>query len=554
MHEAAYLLAVFTLFSQVLGLVRSKLLAHFVAAEQLDFYFAAFRIPDLIFVGIASLVSISVLIPFLTERIERNPVEARQFLSAVFTIFFGAMVVVGTVALIFAPLLADTLFPGFTDWEISHRLVPLIRVMLLSPILLGMSSIFASVTQVYRKFFLYAASPILYNIGIIVGVIALYPRYGLTGLACGVVLGALLHLLVQLPFIASVGFLPRFSFRQRLRDVGAVFLLSLPRTAALSVRELSILVLFSLASLQAAGSIAVFQFASELQAVPLGIVGVSYSMAAFPTLARLLSQGDRTSFFAHVETGVRHIIFWALPASALFIVLRAHVVRVIYGSGKFGWLETRLTAATLAAFAFSIVAQSLVLLFSRAYYAAGNTKKPLIANVVSAIATVGIATVLLSWYDHSDGFRFFVSGLFRIEDVPGANILVLPIAYSVGQILNVIIIGLMFAHDFGAFHRRVAGTLGQSIAAAVIGSVIAIGLLRILDEPFDINTGTGILLQGFLAGMGGIIAGIATLYGLGSLELSEIARSVRRRMWHRKPLSPGISVAGVPAIDEEEGK
>jgi putative peptidoglycan lipid II flippase len=534
LHEAAYLLAALTICSQLLSLARNKLLAHFVPVERLDLYFGAFRVPDLLFVGIASFVSISVIIPILAARVERDLADARRFISGVFFAFSALMLVAAAIAFIAAPSLGALFFPGFSAADIEHELVPLMRIMLLSPFLLGISNLFASVTQVYQRFFLYAASPFLYNLGTIVGILFLYPRFGARGLAFGVVLGAALHLVVQLPFIIERRFLPQFVF-PNLREVGSVFLLSLPRTAGLAVQQVSLAILFAFASFGIPGSIAVFQFASDLQSVPLTIIGASYSLAAFPTLARLISRGENQRFFTHIETATRHVIFWALPAATLVVVLRAQLVRVIFGSGAFGWTETRLTTAVLAAFAISILAQSLVLLFARGYYAAGNTKKPLVVNLSSAGATIISAAIFFALFERVPTFSTFLTSLFRITDVPGNSIIVLPLAYSFGQLVNAIALWIFFSRDFKQFSQRVFQMFLENLIGALVLGIVAVGLLNIFDDVFDLTATFGVLAQGFFAGIGGMAAAVTTLYGLGSRELTEIWRAVRRKLSLRNP-------------------
>jgi putative peptidoglycan lipid II flippase len=196
LHQAAYILAIFTFGSQLLALIRDRLLAHeFGAHMELDLYYTAFRIPDALYVLFASTLSIYVLIPFLSRRIgeggKRYGAELlSQFLS-LFTLLYGAL---AFIAILYTEPLVAYLFPGF----VSHTeiLVPLIRILLLQPFLLGVSSLFGVVTQVEHRFILYAISPILYNIGIIVGLLVLYPVYGIEGLVYGVILGALMHVCI----------------------------------------------------------------------------------------------------------------------------------------------------------------------------------------------------------------------------------------------------------------------------------------------------------------------------------------------------------------------
>ncbi len=154
-------------------------------------------------------------------------------------------------------------------------------------------------------------------------------------------MGAFFHLAVQIPVIIREGFVPKLSFSIDFRSIKKVLTLSLPRTFALSVGHISILALISLASLISAGSISIFQLSFNLQSVPLSIIGVSYSVAAFPTLSRLFSSGEKQKFFDHFANAARHIIFWSMPVIFLFIVLRAQIVRVILGSGAFNWDDPR---------------------------------------------------------------------------------------------------------------------------------------------------------------------------------------------------------------------
>jgi putative peptidoglycan lipid II flippase len=539
LHEAAYLLGFFALCSQLLALVRDRLLAgKFGAGPELDVYYAAFRIPDVIFVTLASLVSVYVLIPLLAERSSVSKEAEQRFVSSLFTTFFLSIALVSAVVYFFTPHLVSSLFPGIVLSGWGDQLVLLCRILLLQPILLGVSNLFASITQVHRKFILYALSPILYNVGIIVGIVGFYPVWGISGLAFGVVLGALLHLGVQLPFIISNGFLPRITFRPKFAELATVLKLSLPRTLGLSANQLSLLVLVSFASVMASGSIAVFNLAYNLQAVPLTIIGISYSVAAFPTLARLFSKGERAEFLQHVVVAARHIIFWSFPALVLFIVLRAQIVRVIFGTGSFDWSDTRLTAAGLALFAVSLAAQSLVLLFVRGYYASGNTTTPLVVNLLFAGLTVTSAYVLVWVFNSYDVFRYFMESLLRVSGVGDTAVLMLPLAYSAASGFNAFVLWFLFQRDFSSFSASLGRSLVQSFAASVVLGIFTYQALGILDDVFNLDTFWGIFWQGFLAGCIGILAGIVTLLAMRNSEIADVWVSFHRKFWKAQPVAP----------------
>ncbi len=288
LHEAAYLLAIFALLSQLLGLVRDKLLAFtFGAGHSLDIYYAAFRIPDLIFASVGSLVSASILLPYFIERFGRNSEEGRAFSDAIFTIFFGLMIVVSVIMFAIAPWLIPRVIPGFAHDPSLPDLIFSMRIMLLSPFFLSLSNLFSSLTQMRHRFLVYAASPALYNIGIIAGTLLIYPLLGVRGLAIGVAIGAFLHMGIQMPFLSGEKLMPRFTRAIDWPHVKAVLYSALPRTVTLSANQIASFVLVSLASLMTAGSISIFNFAFNLQSVPLTIIGASYSSAVFPTLSRL---------------------------------------------------------------------------------------------------------------------------------------------------------------------------------------------------------------------------------------------------------------------------
>jgi len=394
LHEAAYLLAFFAFLSQLLALVRDKLLAYnFGAGHTLDIYYAAFRIPDLIFVSIASVVSASVLVPFFIDRFHKDEDKGRRFIDSVFSAFFLVIVLASIVVCIFTPWLMKILLPGFSHDASLPELITVTRMLLLSPIFLGISNFFSSITQMHKRFLIYALSPIVYNVGIIIGVIFLYPSLGLKGLILGVVIGAFLHMVIQVPFILSKETFPHLTPRIHWADIKYVAFISLPRTLTLSANQLASFFLISLASLMSGGSISIFSLAFNLQSVPLSIIGVSYSSAVFPTLSRFFVEKKTKEFLGQMIDSARHITFWSIPVIVLFIVLRAQIVRTIYGAGQFDWADTRLTAATLAIFIVSVVGQSLILLFVRAYYAEGKTRKPLIINILS-----GLVIILLGLY------------------------------------------------------------------------------------------------------------------------------------------------------------
>lgn len=531
LQAAAYVLAVAALLSSLLALVRDRLFAHaFGASTALDLYYASFRIPDLIFVGTAALVSVYILIP---EIVRRTHAEQRSYIDTIVVGFSFFAVLVSGIAALLAPAFLEMMFPKLVIAGHLDTLVALTRILLLQPIFLGISNIFAAITQASHRYALYAASPLVYNLSIIVGILALYPIWGFAGLAWGVVLGAALHAAIQLPAILGDGFFSRLPRLHSFRVLLDTVMLSLPRALALSMNQFTLLGLTVLAGFLAIGSIAVFVFAYNLAAVPLAIIGASYSVAAFPTLALAFSKGDRAEFVQLVATAARYVIFWSIPASMLILVLRAHIVRVILGSGAFSWSDTRLTAAAFAVLSFALVAQGIMLLLVRGYYAAGRSFVPFVVAAGVAFLTLVLAIAgLFVLYDQN--VLHAMESALRVDDIAGSNVLVLALAYAVAAITGAIVLTIHFEYRFRGLVARIVPAMFDAIIAGLAGALAAYIFLGLLAPSMIDSEALSILLQGLGAGITGILVTAATYYLLGSKEFIETYASLRARIWRTK--------------------
>ncbi len=534
--EAAVVLAFFTLLSQFLGIFRDRFLAGNIGTgETLDMYYAAFRVPDLLLVFGASLVSVSMLMPFFTKKLQQSQESAKKFIDDIFTTFFIFIIFTSLVLLFLMPVLIQHLFPGFSP-EAIRQTIQLSRIMLLSPILLGVSNLFATVTQTFKRFFVYALTPVFYNIGIIIGILLLYPVFGVKGLAYGVVLGATMHIGIQLPVIFKEGFFPRLSRHINWKDIKKVIEHSLPRTITLSLTKIVFLIFVSIASTLIAGTISVFNLSYNLQSVPLAIIGISYSVAAFPILVDYFNAKKYEEFMAHVVGPIRQIVFWSLPVIALFIVLRAQIVRVILGTGRFDWADTRLTAASLALFILSVVAQSIVFLLIRAYYAAGKTWKPFFITLFSSALTVAFAFLFISLFKNITSIRMFFETLLRIKGVQGSSVIMLSLAFSVGMFVNLIIFWHFFTKDFRYQHGRygIRTSFFQSAIASLLIGLVSYFSLQITHSWFSMNTTLGVFGHGLVSGLLGIIVGIIFLRVIGNKEMKVFLNVLHQKFWNKK--------------------
>jgi len=530
LHQAAYVLGLFAFSSQLLALLRDRLLAHqFGASAELDIYYAAFRIPDLLYVLFASTLSVYVLIPFVAERIKGTSTEkAQQLLSQVASLFLVSYSVLAAIIWYFAPSIVPFIAPGLVDS--SDQIVLLLRILLLQPLLLGISSLFGVVTQIGHRFVLYALSPLVYNLGIIFGIGVLYPMVGLAGLTYGVVLGALGHMLLQWPLVRSsdlsFGLTTTFSWS----TMWEVCKVSIPRATTLALHQVVLLALVAIASVMTVGSVAVFQFAYNLQSVPLAIIGASYSIAAFPLLADLFVKQKFDRFRSHILIALRHIIFWSVPVVVLVIVLRAQLVRVVLGSGAFDWNDTRLTAAVLAVLCISLVAQAVNLLIIRAFYAGGHTRGPLVVATIAAIATISSTYGLYVTGAMNAPIFQYVLEVLRVDDVMGGEVLLIALTYSAFTLLQAAWLLLWAARTYQLPLSWLPLHVGRSVAAALCGGFCAYATINFVALGINPQSLVGILIQGFfglLFGVGGVIA---AYYLVRSPELHEIAHSFKTKI------------------------
>jgi len=516
---AAFLVAGSSLVSRLLGIFRDRILAgEFGAGDTLDIYYAAFRLPDLVF-NLLVLGALSAgFIPIFTGLI-KNPLarikgaiagsqyEAAWLLASnILNILAIGLIILCGVGIIFAPYLMKLITPGFT----ADKLVltsSLTRIMFLSPIFLGISGIFGGILQSFKRFFVYSLSPILYNIGIIIGALFLVPIWGIYGLAWGVVLGALAHLLVQLPTTINLGFRYHFKFNWRNSEVRKIGAMMVPRTMSLAISQINLLVITIIASTLASGSLSVFNFANNLQSFPVGIFGISFAVAAFPALSAVAF--DKKNLIKNISLTARQILFFIVPATVLLLTLRAQIIRVILGTGQFDWQDTVLTINTLGFFTLSLFAQSLIPLLVRIFYARHNSTTPFIIGLAAAAINVFLAFWLSS--------RLGVAGL--------------ALAFSIANIINLIILWLALHWEIGWLDelRILASTIKFSAAAMAAG--IAIQGMKLIIWPYiDMTKFWGVLTQGAAAGLVGIFVYLAVCYLLSSEELGNFWAAIKRRL------------------------
>jgi putative peptidoglycan lipid II flippase len=509
--------------------MRDRLFAHlFGAGEVLDLYYAAFRVPDLVFALVVSLVSAYVLIPRIAGLMEEEGRQkARELISQTATFMLVSGGIIALVVAVLAPHVLFVLFPAFTGSVHADEFVLLARLLLLQPILLGLSSILGSVTQLRRRFFLFALSPVLYNLGIILGTVFLYPSYGLVGIGMGVIVGALAHLLVHVPVVGRAGLLPRL----RIPDVPLLWGVardSVPRSLALGLGSLTTLLLVSLASRTGEGGVAVFTLATNIEAVPLSLIGAAYATAAFPVLAEQVGGKRMDEFRLTLIVAFRHVIFWSSVVTVLAIVLRAHIVRILLGTGAFDWNDTRLTAAIFAVLAIGLLAQGIVLIASRAFYAMGRSWNPLMVQLAGLVLSLigAYGTLKLAW--EVPMVSYFFEAMLRVSDVSGSAILFIALGAALGQL---VMAGVALA-TLKRVAPGVAGTLArplfEGLGAAILGGAAAYGALAFMGALAPLTSLAIVVAEGVAAGIVGLLVAGTVLAFLENQEFRDLKASLER--------------------------
>lgn len=393
--SAASILMVMVLSSRLLGLVRDRLLAGTFFAEgkqwQLDVYFAAFRLPDMVFQLLVMGALSAAFIPVYSSFLKKDTKQSWDLVNGVISFSVMGFFILTFFIYLFAYQLCQILAPNFSPDQIT-LMVSLTRLMLMAQFFFMISNFFTGVLQSNQRFLVPAIAPVLYNLGIIAGILWLSPTMGIYGPTIGVVLGSILHLLIQYPLIRTLGYIPRINLDFRNKGIRKIGKLMIPRTGALAVNQIELNVAVILASAMSAGSLSIFNFAEHLNAVPIGLFGLTIGQAALPMLSQEVEDtGSNGKFRDLFISAFRHIIYFALPASVLLLVLRIPLVRIAFGAREFPWEATLLTGKVLAVFSLSIAAQAVIQLLVRAFYALQDTVTPLKIGVISVLANVALS-------------------------------------------------------------------------------------------------------------------------------------------------------------------
>ena len=506
--KAATLVMALFVVSRVFGLVREMVVgALFGTSAAYDAYQAAARIPEMIFLVVAGGALGSAFIPAFADHMAKEDYAgAWRLASAIVNLALIVLTVTAGLTAVFAPALVRTVIaPGF-DPPQQALTARLLRLMLLSPIIFGVSGIVMGALNAHQHFLLPALAPSVYNLSIIGGALLLGPRLGVMGMAVGVVVGAALHLLVQVPGLMRYGarYIPTLGLDDpSVREVGR---LMAPRVLGTAIIQLNFVVNNSLASMMGEGAVSAINYAWLLMMLPQGVFAQAVGTAAFPTFAEQVARGGRDEMRSTLVATLRAVFFLSIPATVGLLVLGRPLVGLLFERGAFEAGSTEAVTWALAFYALGLVGYAGLEIVARAFYALHDTLTPVWVGGLAMGLNVALSLTL--------------PGVFGLVGWPHHAGLAL--ANSVAILLELVaLLVLMQRRMNGLEGRRTLTAFAKSGLAALAMGVVLLGWQAVLP-------GAGSLVLGG----GGIVLGVAVYLGAALLlrveELRALARLVGR--------------------------
>lgn len=419
--SAAVILMFSLLVANLLGLLKLRIYATLFqgASSDLGIFLASDRIPNFVFNVLAIGALSTSFIPIFSQNIAQGKKDRGfELASTLFNLSFVVFIFATILFFIFSRnIMAVFSWGGDLTAGESELLNISSRILFFAQLFFLFSAFSSGILQSFGKFTAVAASPVVFNVVVIIFTIILAPRFGVLGASWATVIGALCHFLVQVPALLSVGFSykPIINLKDKLlAEIGTLFI---PRTFSLVVDQLAALLLTSFSLSLSASSVVIFSFAQRLELIPVVLFGSAFAQASFAPLSKS-AQNNSPEFISIFRKTFYYLSFLILPASALLIVLRIPLVRIFFGSRGFDWSATLLTAHTLSLFAIGIFFQAHSGLLARSFFALKNTRVPLFSSLISLIFGSVLAFVSTHfWHWNVWGLAFSASVIDLIDFV-----------------------------------------------------------------------------------------------------------------------------------------
>jgi putative peptidoglycan lipid II flippase len=473
--------------SRLLGYVRVLVItwAFGDRLDELDAFFAAFRIPDLMFQLVAAGALSSAVIPMVSRLVATGQAaRAWRVVSSITTLMLVALAVLSALLFVGADVIVPAITPGFSPDQLALT-IELTRIMLLAPIVLALGAVATSVLNARGRFAASAAAPIAYNLGIILGALLLGPALGIHSLAVGVVLGSLGHALVQLAPLMRTGFRYRPTVAIGDAEVPRTLGLMAPRAMGLAAAQFTFIAITFFASSLPEGSLTAFNIAQTLLQIPLGVIGVPLGIVLLPAMSREIATGTVAGFTRMVSQGLRVLMVAMLPIAAAGIVLRHDVVALLFGV-SLSPSAVDATADTLAWLLLGLAAHSAIAVLARAFYAGQDTLTPVLVAVLSVGVNIAVAAATV--------------------DTLGLTGLALCIA--VGAWVEITVLAVVFARRYPELETRpILLAFGRSLVASLAGAACA--LLVVAGIRAVVGADPGPVQLAAEIGVGGTVAALA---------------------------------------------
>ncbi len=510
-EAGAFAYSCVTLLVTLVGIVRERILASTIGpGPVLDAYVLAHKIPDVLYVTTAALFVATTLLPYIVR--EQSPEKKQRFLSEIYTVQSIGSIVLALILIVLAPVIIPLLAPGFAPATLAMA-IDMSRIILISPIFLGISNILGLSAHMHKQFIVVALSPLIYNLGMVVSVWFGYEALGYWVLPLGIVVAALMHMLVQLIATRSLGMaLPQWVAGVDWRRIKSILLNALPRAFALATVPLTALGIIALGSTLPEGSVSLLNFAIIIQNVPVTLIGSSMAVASFPVLVDLAAKGDVVGFSRRVAASVRVMTTIAFPVIAVAWVLRDEVVQMLLSSGRFTAEHGQATAVLVGILVLGVWAQSIMQLGARVYYAHERTWNSFFQNSIGMVVSLGVA--------------------YAAGQIWGMSLVLLASAFVIGWWVNALIvavrIGTRYIEQPDIFSIGIS--IVQSCVAAFAGVCVGLWAQNLTSSLVLSHVFITAIVQAVLVGGSMSVVMVLVLLMMGNTEIRQLWNTLRRRL------------------------
>lgn len=480
--SSAILLSVMIVVARIFGFLRYRILAGFYTTGQLDIFFASFRIPDLIFEILITGALTSSFIP-IYFRYQENKEELRKNISSIINFIFFLMIICIVLLLLVLDPVIRIITPGYDHQQIG-QIVYYSRLLLIGQLpFLILGNFLTGIGQANKTFFLSAIAPIVYNLSIILFTYLFFNQLSLMAPILGVIAGAILMFLIQVPILFHSGFVYDL-YLKKTKGMAEFIRMVIPRAFTVVVAQIDATIDLTLTTLLGTGAYTYFYLAQHLQLLPVSVIGIAFGQASLPYLSEIFQQKKFDEFKKLISESLLNLFFLTIPFASFFIFARTPLIRLFFGGQKFDWNATVQTAITLSCFSLSLPFHSAYYFLTRCFYASLDSKTPFVISVISII----INTVL------SLMFIF----IFKLP------VWALAISFSVSMIINVGLLWIILSQKVhGLIDRQFIQEVVKILITTFVSSVVAYYSIKvfdtlILDTTRTINVFLILLINGVL--------------------------------------------------------